>query len=74
MKWAALALTLFLMGLALYFVFFIGSMPGRVAAERNHPKAEAIKIGGWATLILGCCGLALGADVGVFASCSRCVN
>jgi len=56
MKWAALALTLFLMGLALYFVFFIGSLPGRVAAERNHPRAEAIKVGGWAALILGVVG------------------
>lgn len=56
MKWAALALTLFLMGLAGYFVWFIGSMPGRIAAERKHPKAEAINIGSWATLILGVVG------------------
>jgi hypothetical protein len=56
MKWASLAITLFLIGLALYAVSFIGSMPGRVAAERNHPKAEANKIGGWATQILGVVG------------------
>jgi hypothetical protein len=56
MKWAALLVTLFLMGLALYAVWFLGGLPGRIAAERNHPRAEAINVGGWATLILGVIG------------------
>ena len=56
MKWAALALTIFLMGLALYAVWFLGGLPGRVAAERNHPKAEAINVGSWAALIFGAVG------------------
>jgi hypothetical protein len=56
MKWAARGLTIFIMGLALYAVWTIGGMPGRVAAERNHPKAEAINVGSWATLLFGVIG------------------
>jgi hypothetical protein len=56
MKWAALGLTLFLMGLALYAVWFLGGLPGRVAAERNHPRAEAINVGSWAALLMGVVG------------------
>jgi hypothetical protein len=56
MKWAALGLTIFLISLALYALWTIGGMPGRIAAARNHPKAEAINVGSWATLILGVIG------------------
>jgi hypothetical protein len=31
----------------------LGSLPGKVAADRNHPYAGAIQVGGWATLFLG---------------------
>jgi CBS domain containing-hemolysin-like protein len=34
-------------------VFFIGNLPGSVARKRNHPNAEAIAMGSWATLIFG---------------------
>jgi len=56
MKWAGLILLIITIMLALYFLYFIGGLPGRVAAERGHPKADAIRVGGWATLIFGIVG------------------
>ena len=56
MKWAGLILLIVTIVLALYFLYFIGGLPGRVAAERGHPKADAIRVGGWATLIFGIVG------------------
>jgi hypothetical protein len=34
-------------------IWMLGSLPGKVAAERDHPYASAIQVGGWATLFLG---------------------
>ena len=34
-------------------VFFIGNLPGSVAKKRNHPNADAIVTGRWATLLIG---------------------
>ena len=31
----------------------MGAMPGRIARRRDHPWAEAVAVGGWATLICG---------------------
>jgi uncharacterized BrkB/YihY/UPF0761 family membrane protein len=31
----------------------LGMMPGRIARKRGHPWAEAVMVGGWATLICG---------------------
>lgn len=31
----------------------LGMMPGHIARRRGHPWAEAVTIGGWATLICG---------------------
>jgi uncharacterized BrkB/YihY/UPF0761 family membrane protein len=31
----------------------LGIMPGRIARRRGHPWAEAVTVGGWATLIFG---------------------
>ena len=31
----------------------LGSLPGKKAAERNHPQAEAINVLGWVGLVLG---------------------
>jgi hypothetical protein len=28
-------------------------LPGRIARNRKHPYADAVKIGGWATLLFG---------------------
>jgi Protein of unknown function (DUF3302) len=40
------ALVLLLVGVMLLFVFVMG-LPGRIAIQRNHPHAEAVKIMGW---------------------------
>ncbi len=56
MKWAGLILLIITIALALYVVWFVGGMPGRVAADRGHPKADAVRVGGWATLIFGIVG------------------
>ena len=40
-----------LLGLLLFLK--LGSLPGKKAAERNHPQAEAINILGWLGLIFG---------------------
>ena len=39
----------------LIFVF-LGGLPGKVASQRNHPSAAAVKMGGWASLVLGVVG------------------
>ncbi len=31
----------------------LAMLPGKIAARRNHPQAEAINIGGWLGAILG---------------------
>ncbi len=45
-----------LVGLALLGLWLfveLGSLPGKKAAERNHPQAEAINILGWLGLLFG---------------------
>jgi len=32
---------------------FMGLWPGKVAQQRHHPQADAIKIGSWVALIMG---------------------
>lgn len=48
--WIVLAVVL-ATGVAL--VVTLGMMPGHIARKRGHPWAEAVAIGGWATLICG---------------------
>ena len=31
----------------------LGMLPGLIARKRSHPWAEAVSVGGWATLIFG---------------------
>jgi hypothetical protein len=31
----------------------LGIMPGHIARKRGHPWAQAVAVGGWATLICG---------------------
>jgi hypothetical protein len=33
--------------------FIVGSLPGHIAKNRNHPWAQAIAVAGWVTLICG---------------------
>ncbi|MDR6955912.1 uncharacterized BrkB/YihY/UPF0761 family membrane protein [Ancylobacter sp. 3268] len=34
-------------------VVALGIMPGRIARRRNHPWADAVSVGSWATLVFG---------------------
>ena len=49
----ALVLLIIMIGLIISLIWFLGGMPGRVAASRNHPNAQAIQVGGWASLFCG---------------------
>jgi uncharacterized BrkB/YihY/UPF0761 family membrane protein len=31
----------------------LGMMPGHIARKRGHPWAQAVTVGGWATLVCG---------------------
>ena len=31
----------------------LAMLPGKIAAKRNHPQAEAINVGGWVGAIIG---------------------
>ena len=37
-------------------LWFLGGLPGRVAKRVDHPDADAIRVGGWASLLLGVVG------------------
>ena len=52
----ALLMLLLLAALIGVLIWFLGGLPGRVAAARNHPQTQAIQVGGWATLLLGIAG------------------
>jgi uncharacterized BrkB/YihY/UPF0761 family membrane protein len=45
----------FILLIAILAAVFIalGMMPGVIARKRGHPWAEAVTVGGWATLICG---------------------
>lgn len=53
LSYVALGMLILLIALACFFVWFLGGLPGRVAAARNHPYATSIQVGGWASLFLG---------------------
>jgi hypothetical protein len=45
-----------LLASAVAMFFIAGSLPGYIARNRNHPRAQAVAVAGWVTLI---CGFAL---------------
>jgi hypothetical protein len=49
----ALVILIVIAALVCAAIWMLGSLPGKVAADRNHPYAAAIQVGGWATLFLG---------------------
>ena len=53
LSYIALGMLIFLIALVIVFIWYLGGMPGRVAASRNHPYAKSIPVGGWASLFLG---------------------
>jgi hypothetical protein len=37
----------------LVVVIFLAMLPGMIARKRNHPRVDAVTVGGWVTLFLG---------------------
>ena len=35
----------------LYLAFVLGELPGKIAARREHPQTEAIRVAGWIGLL-----------------------
>ena len=42
-----------LIAIAVAIFITLGMMPGYIARKRGHPWAQAVSVGGWATLIFG---------------------
>ncbi|MBW2272627.1 MAG: DUF3302 domain-containing protein [Deltaproteobacteria bacterium] len=40
-----------LTGAGLAGAVFLGSLPGKIAADRGHPQADAIRVAGWLGLL-----------------------
>ena len=49
----AIVILILLAVIAIAVFAFLGSWPGRAAKRRGHEYADAVQIGGWATLVLG---------------------
>jgi len=49
----ALIVLITLMATMLGVVVWLAMLPGKVAAQREHPQAEAIRIAGWLGIITG---------------------
>jgi len=62
LDYAAWFVLLLLAVIIIGVIFFVGNLPGSVAKKRNHPNADAIAVGSWATLIFG---VVFGAYVGL---------
>jgi hypothetical protein len=40
-----------LIGAGLYLAFILGGLPGKIAAQREHPQTDAIRVAGWFGLL-----------------------
>lgn len=49
----ALIVLLTLVGTVLGVVVWLAMLPGKIAAQRHHPQAEAIRIAGWLGILTG---------------------
>ena len=47
----ALVVMLVIVAAVIWLVVILGPLPGRIAQERNHPQADAIRVLGWIGLI-----------------------
>lgn len=50
---AALLMLILAAGIVAYVVYLLGALPGRIAGERHHPQADAVKVLGWLGLLTG---------------------
>ena len=51
LKIFAFIVILVLVAVVIWLVTLLGSMPGHIAEQREHPQADAIKVLGWIGLI-----------------------
>jgi hypothetical protein len=49
----ALIVLIFVTSFVVYVVFRLGGLPGRIATQRHHLQADAIRIMGWLGLLTG---------------------
>lgn len=49
----ALIVLFILVGLTIGIVVWLAMLPGKAAARRGHPQADAIRIAGWLGLVTG---------------------
>jgi hypothetical protein len=40
-----------LLGAAIWLAVLLGALPGRIAEQREHPQADAIRVAGWFGLL-----------------------
>jgi hypothetical protein len=40
-----------LIGVGVFGAVLLGSLPGKIAADRGHPQADAIRVAGWLALL-----------------------
>ena len=40
-----------LLAVVIWLVVLLGPMPGKIAAERGHPQADAVRVLGWVGLV-----------------------
>jgi hypothetical protein len=52
LEFFALLVLLVLLAGALFLIWLIGSLPGRIARNRGHRQADAVSIGGWCSLLM----------------------
>ena len=53
LKIMALLVLLFVIAFVIYVLVLLGGLPGRIAEQRHHRQAEAIRIMGWLGLLSG---------------------
>jgi hypothetical protein len=41
-----------LLGVAIWAAVVLGGLPGRIADQRGHPQADAIRVAGWFGLVM----------------------
>ena len=44
---------LILLAVIILVIYLMGSLPGHIAGRRGHPRADAVRVAGWITLIFG---------------------
>jgi len=50
---AALVVLIIVTGCVIYMLVLLGGLPGRIAVQRGHRQADAIRIMGWLGLLTG---------------------